>query len=206
MIQIPAISIMGWSGSGKTAFIEKLIPQLRARGLRVGVLKHDSHRFDMDREGKDTWRFGRAGADVVAIASPDQAAVIEYRRLELDEMLARIRDVDLIHRRGLTNPRICRASRSTAWPAANPCMKNRKTWPPSLPTPRWKPIRQFSGWKTPPAWRSLLLPIFFSCQRWASSGYTRLFSTCSTMKAPMSSRPMATRIFTSPKLIFTLPV
>lgn len=93
---IPAFAIMGWSGSGKTTFIEKLIPQLQAQGLRVGVLKHDSHRFDMDREGKDTWRFGQAGADVVAIASPDQAAVIEYRRLELDEMLARIRDVDLI--------------------------------------------------------------------------------------------------------------
>ena len=96
MTKIPAISIMGWSGSGKTTLIEKLIPILRARGLRVGVLKHDDHHFDMDREGKDTWRFGQAGAAVVAISSPDCAAVLEYRRLELTDMLNRIRDVDLI--------------------------------------------------------------------------------------------------------------
>lgn len=96
MTKIPAISIMGWSGSGKTTLIEKLIPILHARGLRVGVLKHDGHHFDMDREGKDTWRFSQAGAEVVAIASPWQAAVLEYRRLELADMLDRIRDVDLI--------------------------------------------------------------------------------------------------------------
>lgn len=96
MTKIPAISIMGWSGSGKTTLIEKLVPILRARGLRIGVLKHDGHRFEMDREGKDTWRFGQAGAEVVAISSPVQAAVLEYRRLELADMLNRIRDVDLI--------------------------------------------------------------------------------------------------------------
>jgi len=96
MTKIPAISIMGWSGSGKTTLIEKLIPILRARGLSVGVLKHDGHHFDMDREGKDTWRFGQAGAEVVAIASPDCAAVLEYRHLELTDMLDRMLDVDLI--------------------------------------------------------------------------------------------------------------
>jgi len=96
MNKIPAVSIMGWSGSGKTTLIEKLIPLLRGRGLRIGVLKHDGHQFDMDREGKDTWRFGQAGAEVVAISSEAKAAVLEYRRLELDDMLARIHDVDLI--------------------------------------------------------------------------------------------------------------
>jgi molybdopterin-guanine dinucleotide biosynthesis protein MobB len=96
MTKIPAISIMGWSGSGKTTLIEKLIPILHDHGLRIGVLKHDGHHFDMDREGKDTWRFAQAGAEVVAISSPCQAAVLEYRRLELPEMLDRIRGVDLI--------------------------------------------------------------------------------------------------------------
>ncbi len=54
MKQIPAISIMGWSGSGKTTLIEKLIPIFHRWKIRVGVLKHDGHDFEMDRSGKDT--------------------------------------------------------------------------------------------------------------------------------------------------------
>ena len=96
MTRIPAVSIMGWSGSGKTTLIEKLIPIFNQCGLKIGILKHDGHRFDMDREGKDTWRFSQAGASVVAISSHERAAILENRRLELDEMLERIRDVDLI--------------------------------------------------------------------------------------------------------------
>jgi molybdopterin-guanine dinucleotide biosynthesis protein B len=96
MKQIPAISIMGWSGSGKTTLIEKLIPIFHRWKIRVGVLKHDGHDFEMDRSGKDTWRFSQSGAEVVAISSDRQAAVLENRRLELADLLHRIRDVDLI--------------------------------------------------------------------------------------------------------------
>jgi molybdopterin-guanine dinucleotide biosynthesis protein MobB len=96
MRQIPAISIMGWSGSGKTTLIEKLIPILHRRQIRVGILKHDGHDFEMDHPGKDTWRFSQAGAEVVAISSGRQAAVLENRELELNDLLHRIRDVDLI--------------------------------------------------------------------------------------------------------------
>ena len=67
---LPIISIVGASNSGKTTYLERLIPELRQRGYRVGTLKHDVHGFEMDREGKDTWRHRKAGAQTIAIASP----------------------------------------------------------------------------------------------------------------------------------------
>ena len=52
----------GWSGSGKTTLVEKLIPEFTARGLRVSVIKHAHHGFDLDKPGKDSWRHREAGA------------------------------------------------------------------------------------------------------------------------------------------------
>lgn len=69
------ISFVGFSGSGKTTFIEQLIKVIKQRGFSVAVIKHDAHRFQMDREGKDTYRFYEAGSDCVAISSPEQCAV-----------------------------------------------------------------------------------------------------------------------------------
>ncbi len=62
---LPIHGVCGWSGSGKTTLIESLIPQLSARGLSVAVVKHDVHGIDLDRPGKDSDRFFRAGADVL---------------------------------------------------------------------------------------------------------------------------------------------
>ena len=59
------------SGTGKTTFIEKLIPLLGERGVRTAVIKSDSHGFNLDTEGKDTARFMTAGAEAVAVSSPD---------------------------------------------------------------------------------------------------------------------------------------
>ena len=59
------------SGTGKTTFIEKLVPLLRERGVRTAVIKSDSHGFNLDTEGKDTARFMTAGAEAVAVSSPD---------------------------------------------------------------------------------------------------------------------------------------
>ena len=59
------------SGTGKTTFIEKLIPLLAARGVRCAVIKSDSHGFNLDTKGKDTARFTAAGAEAVAVSSPD---------------------------------------------------------------------------------------------------------------------------------------
>ena len=74
---IPVIAFAGYSGSGKTTLIEALIPCLRRRGLRVAVIKHGAHHFDMDRPGKDSWRFSQAGAEVSVITSPEKTAVVE---------------------------------------------------------------------------------------------------------------------------------
>lgn len=72
----PIVSVVGKANSGKTTLLEKLIPALIARGLRVGTIKHHVHDFDMDKPGKDTWRHKRAGAQVVALSSPTGLALI----------------------------------------------------------------------------------------------------------------------------------
>jgi molybdopterin-guanine dinucleotide biosynthesis protein B len=59
----------GWSGSGKTTLIEKLIPRFVKRGLRVSLIKHAHHTFDVDQPGKDSWRHRHAGAAEVLVTS-----------------------------------------------------------------------------------------------------------------------------------------
>jgi molybdopterin-guanine dinucleotide biosynthesis protein len=73
----PALAaVVGKSGSGKTTLLEKLIPELRALGLRVGAVKHDAHRFDIDVPGKDSWRLGQAGAEAYVVHSPVKLALV----------------------------------------------------------------------------------------------------------------------------------
>lgn len=79
----PIICIVGKKKSGKTTFIEKLLPELRALGISVGTIKHDAHAFEMDREGKDSWRHRKAGAETVTVSSPTQLAVIKTVDKEL---------------------------------------------------------------------------------------------------------------------------
>lgn len=92
------ISVVGKSKVGKTTFLEKLIPELKRRGYTVATVKHDRHDFDMDHPGKDTWRHTMAGADVVAISSPQRMAMIRRVRAELslDEVVALLPDVDIV--------------------------------------------------------------------------------------------------------------
>jgi molybdopterin-guanine dinucleotide biosynthesis protein B len=65
------------SNSGKTTLIEKIVPMLKARGLRVAVIKHASGGFDFDKPGKDSWRFQQAGADSVILVGPDRVALMK---------------------------------------------------------------------------------------------------------------------------------
>lgn len=109
---IPIISIVGKSNSGKTTLIEKIIPILREKGYRVCTIKHDTHGFDIDREGKDSWRHAQAGAEGVIISSPWKVAMIKKVTTEqsLDE-LAQLFDngTDLILTEGFkrgTKPKI----------------------------------------------------------------------------------------------------
>jgi molybdopterin-guanine dinucleotide biosynthesis protein B len=93
----PIICIVGQSDSGKTTLMEKLIPELKARGLRIGTVKHAFHGFDMDREGKDSWRHHQAGADAVAVASPHQTAIIKTVAGDsLETIAAHLKEMDLI--------------------------------------------------------------------------------------------------------------
>jgi molybdopterin-guanine dinucleotide biosynthesis protein B len=97
--RVPLITIIGKSGCGKTTILEKLIAELKGRNYKLGTIKHHSHRgFEIDKSGKDSWRFAQAGSDHVVIAAPDKIA--SYRKIErelsLDEISADISDVDLI--------------------------------------------------------------------------------------------------------------
>lgn len=96
---IPLLTIIGKSGCGKTTLIEKLIRELGGEGYRLATVKHHSHAgFEIDKPGKDTWRFAQAGSHQVVIASPDKFATYRVleRELSLDEIALEVRGVDLI--------------------------------------------------------------------------------------------------------------
>ncbi|MCM2264775.1 MAG: molybdopterin-guanine dinucleotide biosynthesis protein B [Desulfuromonadales bacterium] len=86
----PAVTFIARSGTGKTTLIEQLIAELVRRGWTIGALKHDAHRFEIDHEGKDSWRMTQAGATVTAICSPAKQAVIRRHELEptVEELIA----------------------------------------------------------------------------------------------------------------------
>lgn len=92
----PVFIFAAYSNVGKTTYLERLIPYLKEAGLRVGVVKHDAHDFQLDLRGKDTWRFAAAGADAVAIASATHFAYFRQSALALEEILTQFQDVDLI--------------------------------------------------------------------------------------------------------------
>ena len=93
----PIVSIVGRSESGKTTLIEKLIPELRRRGYRIGTIKHTHHAFEMDQAGKDSARHRSAGAETVILASPGQVAMIKSTGSgALDGLIRYFEDVDLL--------------------------------------------------------------------------------------------------------------
>jgi len=91
------ISVVGNSKSGKTTLIEKLIPELKNRGYRIGTIKHTSHGFDMDKKGKDSWRHKAAGADTVVIASGEKIVMVKDENSAGLERLGKyFDDMDLV--------------------------------------------------------------------------------------------------------------
>lgn len=96
---IPVFSIVGKnSNTGKTTVLCNIIGELKSRGYRVATIKHDVHGFDIDHPGKDTWKHGQAGSDIVMISSPEKFAMIEKVQVEytLDEVLEKISNVDIV--------------------------------------------------------------------------------------------------------------
>ncbi len=96
---IPVFSIVGKnSNTGKTTVLCNIITELKSRGYRVATIKHDVHGFDIDHPGKDTWKHGQAGSDIVMISSPEKFAMIEkvQEEYKLDEVIEKITNVDII--------------------------------------------------------------------------------------------------------------
>ena len=94
------IGLAGWSGAGKTTLLTRLIPHFNALGLRVSVIKHAHHQFDVDVPGKDSWRHREAGAAEVLVASSNRWALMHELRgagePRLPELLAKMSRVDLV--------------------------------------------------------------------------------------------------------------
>ena len=90
----------GYSGSGKTTLIEKLLPQFTARGMRVALIKHTHHNFDLDRPGKDSWRHREAGACEILLTCDQRWALMHELRgapePTLEEQLALLSPCDLV--------------------------------------------------------------------------------------------------------------
>jgi molybdopterin-guanine dinucleotide biosynthesis protein B len=91
--QVPIIGISAYSGSGKTTLLPQLIPMFTAAGIRVGVVKHTHHSFDIDHPGKDSFRLREAGAGQVLLGSRHRLALLREHEAQqpdpsLDEMLA----------------------------------------------------------------------------------------------------------------------
>ena len=100
----------GWSGSGKTTLVERLIPQFRAKGLVVSLIKHAHHEFDIDQAGKDSHRHRQAGCQEVLVTSAVRWALMHELRgaseLSLDDALAELSPCDLVLVEGFKNAAI----------------------------------------------------------------------------------------------------
>ncbi|AJE02287.1 bifunctional molybdenum cofactor guanylyltransferase MobA/molybdopterin-guanine dinucleotide biosynthesis adaptor protein MobB [Geobacter pickeringii] len=96
---VKAVSFVAKSGTGKTTLLEQVIMELKERGYRIGVIKHDAHRFDIDHPGKDSHRLTAAGADTMLISSPEKLAVVKKHPASppIEELLETyFGDVDLV--------------------------------------------------------------------------------------------------------------
>ncbi|MCX5817938.1 MAG: molybdopterin-guanine dinucleotide biosynthesis protein B [Proteobacteria bacterium] len=89
--RIPVLSVVGRSKTGKTTLIEKLIPLLDSKGIKVAVIKHHHHDFEIDTPGKDTHRLKHAGAHTVIISSPKKIAIIQdtWREPSIEDIVSK---------------------------------------------------------------------------------------------------------------------
>ncbi|MGR3565916.1 MAG: molybdopterin-guanine dinucleotide biosynthesis protein B [Heliomarina sp.] len=92
--------VVGWKNAGKTGLMERLVTEITARGISVSTIKHAHHSFDVDHEGKDSFRHRQAGATEVLLASRNRFALMHELRQEhepsLDDLLPRLSPVDLV--------------------------------------------------------------------------------------------------------------
>jgi molybdopterin-guanine dinucleotide biosynthesis protein B len=93
------ISIVGKSDSGKTSLLERLVPEIKKRGYKVGTIKHNTRGFELDHKGKDSWRHKQAGAQCVVLSGPSQIAMIRdvEKELTVHEIISKyLNDMDVV--------------------------------------------------------------------------------------------------------------
>ena len=105
------VKFIGYSGSGKTTLIEKIVKKLSSEGIKVATIKHDVHGLDIDKEGKDSYRYSKAGANISIVSSPELTVYKYHKELSLNDIISKIDDVDLIIIEGYSSedniPTIC---------------------------------------------------------------------------------------------------
>ena len=91
---IPLLAIAAWSGTGKTTLLKKLLPELCAKGIRPGLIKHTHHNMDVDKPGKDSYELRKAGAAQTLVASRQRWALMtetpEEEELDLAFLVSRM--------------------------------------------------------------------------------------------------------------------
>src|ERR1700733_4427231 len=106
------IGLAGWSGAGKTTLLTRLIPYFIAEDIRVSVIKHAHHEFDVDMPGKDSWIHRQSGAAEVLVSSTQRWALMHElrgaREPRLPELLAKMSRVDLIVVEGFKREPLCK--------------------------------------------------------------------------------------------------
>jgi len=109
---IPVLGFAAYSGTGKTTLLEKILPLLSARNIRIGVIKHAHHTFEIDHEGKDSYRLRKAGAKQMLIGSARRWALMveteQHRKDTLHELMRHLdhTNLDLILVEGFKPERI----------------------------------------------------------------------------------------------------
>ncbi len=99
----PVIGFVGSRNSGKTTLASKVVAELHRRGLRIGVVKHTHHFFDLDKKGKDSWKYTQAGADAVVLAGDARLTMFaSVEDPELSGSLRLLQDKDVIVVEGFT--------------------------------------------------------------------------------------------------------
>lgn len=130
---VKAVAFVARSGTGKTTLMERVLPELLNRGFRVGAMKHDAHRFDIDHPGKDSYRLTEAGAGTTLITSTEKLALVKkhFESPSAEELVQTyFSDMDLVlvegfsrtslpkielHRKGRKDPLICRGGNHDPW-------------------------------------------------------------------------------------------
>lgn len=108
---VPILGFAAFSGTGKTTLLTRLLPLLTGGGLRVGMIKHAHHSFDIDKPGKDSYELRKAGASRILVASGQRRALIEEMpspsEPHLNDLLRTVRqdDLDLILIEGFKHER-----------------------------------------------------------------------------------------------------